>query len=860
MNKRFLVLLFLCYCKVFSQNLEHQIYEATESFNNAKTETALQTLNTKIIDFKAKIKTKDEHFAFINLLLNKGYYLDKNNKQHLAVATYEAAWLHYKKEHIASHFQFDIVEYCLIPLGILYHKTNNYTNAENIIKHYIFLAEQQQNHSHVASGIINLSNLYQKLGKHKLAIETANKGLQIKNLKPLQKRKLTAIKSRSNIRLNKTRVFVDDAIVSNKLPSSTDLYTKAQIEYELAYKQGDYETALKKFKTLKSIGGNKMASARTLAKLNIQEAHLYKLLNDKNTAAKKLKKALRILIPNFNSNQLPKETDLFPENTFIDLFDALAELQINKENALQCYKLSFYASSLLNKEITSQTGQLIQLANNRKRSEKCIQLLYELSQTNESTTHIEQAFIYAEQFKSRVLKKSIDKKTLLEIHPNDSLLKQEQYFLKQQEQLTNQLIKTPYNSKQKEQISLLRDTLNTISIQLKTLQKDINKKYNTNKEQSISLVNIISKLKNDNATLIEYFYGSNAIFQFIISEQAIELNRIPLNNHTKRQIIEYINYFENASTINNNIVEYTTNAFSLYKTLLFNKVKDKTNLVIIPDGFIHFVPFDALLTSKSNSLKYENMPFVVKLHKLAYNSSASLYLKTEDNSYKKRVLGVFPVFKNSNKALDYSIQEATSVEKYINANLLMNAKATKKDFVETANNYNILHLSTHAKSGDFITPASIDFIDSSLTINELYAIDLKSNLVVLSACETGVGQLKYGEGAMSLARGFQYAGAKNILFSLWKISDLSTSQIIDSFYKNYSKNNSAYLSNNQSKLDYLQNEDITNIKKSPYYWSAFTFYGNLTKPKKDNYEYLFIIVVSMLLVLLLFLGFKKRNG
>ena len=119
-------------------------------------------------------------------------------------------------------------------------------------------------------------------------------------------------------------------------------------------------------------------------------------------------------------------------------------------------------------------------------------------------------------------------------------------------------------------------------------------------------------------------------------------------------------------------------------------------------------------------------------------------------------------------------------------------------------------------------------------LNELYSLDLNTNLVVLSACETGIWKLYKGEGAMSIARGFQYAGAQNLLFSLWQINDLSTSQIMGSFYKNYSSNKSAYISNHQSKLDYLEDETISNIKKSPYYWSAFVYYGELTNPSNGN--------------------------
>ena len=94
-------------------------------------------------------------------------------------------------------------------------------------------------------------------------------------------------------------------------------------------------------------------------------------------------------------------------------------------------------------------------------------------------------------------------------------------MLKQQEQLTNRLIKTPYNKK--EHTSTLRETLNSLSIQLKALKKEIDKKYNSVQNQSISLNQITNKLQKDNATLIEYFYGNDAIFQFIISEKS---NRI----------------------------------------------------------------------------------------------------------------------------------------------------------------------------------------------------------------------------------------------------------------------------------------------------------------------------------------------
>jgi len=125
-----------------------------------------------------------------------------------------------------------------------------------------------------------------------------------------------------------------------------------------------------------------------------------------------------------------------------------------------------------------------------------------------------------------------------------------------------------------------------------------------------------------------------------------------------------------------------------------------------------------------------------------------------------------------------------------------------------------------------------------------------------------VGKLQKGEGSMNLARGFQYAGVENILFSLWKINDLSTSQLMASFYKNYSQTQSPFLANRLSKLDYLSNQSISNVKKSPYYWSTFIYYGHLTaKTPNSNLKYIIFAFIGLGIALLLWIIIlKRKNG
>ena len=192
----------------------------------------------------------------------------------------------------------------------------------------------------------------------------------------------------------------------------------------------------------------------------------------------------------------------------------------------------------------------------------------------------------------------------------------------------------------------------------------------------------------------------------------------------------------------------------------------------------------------------------------------------------------------------------------------MNEQATKKNFVQNSTSFGVLHLSTHASSGDFTIPTSIQFYDTTMFLNDLYTLDLNPNLVVLSACETGVGKLQKGEGAMSITRGFQYTGSQNILFSLWKINDQSSSVIIKYFYEIYSKHKSPHQANHQSKISYLNNSNISNSKKSPYYWGAFVYYGNVipsTDSSDAHYNYVLTSLIILIFLLILFLRcWKKR--
>ncbi len=846
--------LFFLICGItLSQNLEEDIYAAAETFMANKNDVTLKHLTERESKFKAQVKSKDEQLALVFLLSHKGYYLDQKSRLNEAISTFEDALNRFNSNELSKRSDFDIIEHCLKPLGNLYTKTNDYTNAENIIKAYIFLAEKSNHVKHQTSGVINLAILYQTIGKHETALKLTSTYIDKQNLDKHQKEKIIQLHTQSQITLKKINKISD-------IPeaSQNSSYYSHRSHYMILLQNNKFEAALKAFNQAKKQRIISHLSVRELAKLYLEEAQLYKLLNQPDRAKTNLNSAIKTLLPETKSIDHINKVQLYAENTFIDIFDLYATWHEDYKLALKYYDFSFYVSRLLENNWTSQENKISNQAANRIRSELCIDMMFNEFLSTKKDSLLITALQYAEFNKSGVLKEKAIKKALLRKHPNDSLLIKETHLLKQQESITGRLINEQLGNTQAAIITDLSSKLNRVSIALKTLNERIRKVYPELKSSNFSLQNTQARLNADNAVLIEYFYGKKNLYQFVINDHEIKLNRIPLEDGTQKRITDFIHLFDTASIINNNVNKFTNLAFSLYKTLNLKNAVETKNMIVIPDGLLNFVPFEALLTSKTNTTNFSKMPFVVQKYQVLYNTSIPFYLKQEDHIMASKLLGVFPIFENTNNSLTYSIDEAHAIEGEMASRFLLKEQATKKAFIEHSAYYDILHLSTHASSGDFSTPANIEFYNNTLFLNELYSLDLNTNLVVLSACETGVGKLHKGEGAMSIARGFQYAGAQNILFSLWQINDLSTSQVMASFYKNYSDNKSANLANHQSKIDYLQSNSISNIKKSPYYWSAFVYYGQFMKPESDYNKLINTFVILIALLIILFLRYRIK--
>ncbi len=311
-------------------------------------------------------------------------------------------------------------------------------------------------------------------------------------------------------------------------------------------------------------------------------------------------------------------------------------------------------------------------------------------------------------------------------------------------------------------------------------------------------------------------------------------------------------------------------------------------VIFIPDGVLHYIPFEALIdpalltSTPENEIAFSKLPYLIKNFDISYHYSAALYRQTllsgkEKTVSNKGFIGFAPIiwpesegekdqlmasaeiqpdnirsaYRQSHFPLPFTRLEIDSIAfafraRGHQAKTLFFDKASEGAFKRSTGNFRYVHLSTHSKADAnlpalsnvafFPSPDSLSVLsdqsetkqnhqkqdDGFLYSAETYNLDLNADLLVLSGCESGLGKLTRGEGLMSLTRGFLYAGANNIVVSLWKVYDKETSALMINFYREVLKERSYSTALRQAKLKLLENEDTA----FPSYWSGFVLIGN----------------------------------
>lgn len=381
------------------------------------------------------------------------------------------------------------------------------------------------------------------------------------------------------------------------------------------------------------------------------------------------------------------------------------------------------------------------------------------------------------------------------------------------------------------------------------------------KQLNISSLQSIRKGLKKNEQVVSYALGDSLGYTLLISNNEIQLQKIPLMvpelnkriDQFQKTLIKPFNTPEDIST-------FKVHATDLFQTLLpfegFSDNLSQKSLVIIPDGIIQKVPFEALIVSAN--LKIPDAYLISKCN-IAYKYSHSLdaqiaQLRHTGNS---SAVGFLPIHFQEEylETLSGSTKEAAMIRPYYKDRIYTLQNASKQEFLNQFDQNSIIHISTHG--GTDIHGPWLGFYDSKLRLEELYFLKNRKELIVLSACKTDVGDIKKGEGVFSIKRGFFKAGARSVVSTLWDVNEKSSMEIINEFYKEMGSGKSKSEALRNAKLFYLNKYGNTS-DASPYYWSAITLTGHDGPINLGNSSgFSWWIILLLFLILILFFSAKK---
>ena len=418
------------------------------------------------------------------------------------------------------------------------------------------------------------------------------------------------------------------------------------------------------------------------------------------------------------------------------------------------------------------------------------------------------------------------------------------------EELISELSKTKTLKLKLSSSSYLDDNLDKVNIknQIQSLEKRIVQNYPNFNSVLNPTFDFKTFFKNNSTQIIRYYTTNNSLYAIYIEDA----NKINIKNIGKVEAIK--KDFSDLTLAINSKDDITKLSKKIYNYLLKPFNIRLSELTIISNSFLNKLPFEILID--------ENENYLVEKLKINYSNSLPLYeiQKNHKNGDQFKLAVFQPNYNNKKMAvLPFAEKEAKYLQNEFKSTLFSGEKATKRSFITNASNFNVYHLSMHAIINEGNEEISrLIFNDSDYYFSDFYSQNLPLDLVVLSACETGLGKYVEGEGLMSLSRAFTYSGVASTIHSLWEIPDKQAYEIMQLFYSNLKKGMSKSEALQNAKIEYLKNCKADELKH-PYYWSGFVLNGNSNALISHKSYWIEIILVVLIIIsfLVYFLKFRK---
>lgn len=757
-------------------------------------------------------------------------------------------------------------------LGVVHFMKRNYDRAVEFYKKALDINIQRlgERHHRVADNYMNIGVTYEAVGDYQKALDAENKALRI----------------------------YKEKLGENNLKVGRDL-TNIGVIYR---KMKNFNNALIFFERARSI------SLTSLGEYHPEVADIYNRIgrtyferNNPDSALYHFQKSIKSSVSTFENNSIydnPSQSELIPDKNLLTSLSlkakALTKLYLQGPNEIRYLDTSLSTYRLASKVIdnirSAYKAEGSKLLLGRQASQiynaaiKTALLMYKVTLDHR---YRKQAFTFVEKSKSAVLWQSLsDSRAKQFVGLSDKLLQKERDLKIDLAYYDTEIQKEKQKKDNRDSLKIVdfEQRFFDLNRQYETLITDLEnnypKYYDLKYQTRTTTMSAVQAALDDRTALIEYSVGDTNLVVFVISKSKFDVINSRIDStfaESVRQMVRSIKKLDKPG--------FLAGSQKLHAVLIQpieHLLVNKNKLVIIPDGALRYLPFEALVSEeKTMAVKsgtpaptnFAELDYLVNRFEISYHHSATMYLNQTSAPEKELSLagyfiGFAPVFRSDFKggriaathraALDTSrneeavrsvtvdgvrLNELKHTEEEVEAIVdlfggekqqsfgYFHREASEENFKAEVGKYKYVHIATHGLINKaqpklsglvFSQPTDSTYSeDGILYSGETYNLDLNADLLVLSSCESGIGKLVKGEGLMALTRGFIYAGTPNIVFSLWKVSDRYTRDLMVEFYRHVVSGKRYSKALRQGKLQMIADEATA----FPFLWSSFVLVG-----------------------------------
>ena len=829
--------------------LIHDLYQESKTHRgNGDYPSACLALENAI-DLSRSIKIKELELKCLRILGVTHLYA--TDYQNLRQRTEEALVIARSLNHKLSEGR------CLNNIGIYYEKIGNYSKALNSYQEALNIFREQNIRLEIPNCLNNLGICYQSLGNYDKSLEYFQESYEID-------KEIGDEVNLSRVLINIGENFRLKGLVSHKeedLKQALEYFTQA---LDLAEKTEFTSSQIYALNNIGSIYTDMFKYGEALTYFHLA----LKLAEDLNDIESQGMLLNNIGIVYHNQGNFGNSSEYFQKAIDLAmgikhekiLWEAFFEMGKNYAKQGDYYKaLERYESSIEVIENIRSNIVLEELkasffgTDKRLEAYYCIiDLLVFLNENYPQKKYDREAFNYLERAKARSFLDSLEASRIDVTFGIDvKLLNREKELMKNISNIYTRLLDNGISAEDKENI---QTTLSQYEDELEALKREIrydNPSYSNLYPDIITIEEAQRKLLDNNTAFFVYMIGNEHSLAFVVTKKKLKIFRLP----AKEKLITLVtNYLKVISDKDNNNFKLGNELF--HQLVLPGLEKNIKKIIFIPAEVLNALPFETLVSDKNH--------WMIEDYKISYAPSITSLREIIDrnrSNHRRRPKDILAVGDpnfgalekdniNNNIFNDFYIQSdlqffrlkysgvetdrISSLFSKEKSDILIREKATEENLKKNdLLDYKILHFATHSLIDDKMPGRSSIMLvldddpteDGFLQMREIYNLKLNADLVTLSACHTGGGQLIKGEGIEGLNRAFFYAGTSSVIMSLWSVNDQATYQLMERFYTHLRSSQPISQALQQAKLEMIHSDVLSH----PYYWAGFIVSGNSNK-------------------------------